>query len=910
MLLPRDLPLLLFLGTVSGFRPNHESGGISPDDFTDKSITEMGVLRAVAWYMERHPIPGKPMMRPGELENMKPLTATKLFKGYYKEDVSPARFLKALQEIIDGNNQVEVHHAGDSSYFFHCEEITKSVAQLRALRKSMLSSLKKNALEAARISAGKALHVLQKFYSNTNWVELGETEPYEFLINEESDAYPIASPSEATCDDCFTQILGRYSCRDNILVHNQLTSGYKITATCKSKPRGKCGHGGKDDVTQNQPPTGGINKETSSALFSPHHYLHQKAAELAILATRNFFVSDEASLLYQLEDRKMFQRFFSLEGYSLTFSIDTTGSMNDDIEAVKTTCLNIIKKHESTPDKPFNYILVPFNDPDVGPSQLTNNTDEFKSYISALKVSGGDDCPEMSLSGLKLAVQESLLRSQIYIFTDASAKDESIKNEVMLLLKEKSSVANFILTGECSRRKRRSTASGRRYANVYEELAAYSGGQYVKTTKNELHKVLGILELSLNAAPVKVARGRLHGTRFTFPVDETLKEITVSVKSLGFYGFRVTVLQPSGAPPTSAYSLVNTVNHKVVKVPSIEERGEWSVSLSPSGSYEVEIGGKSLLDFSYQIMQKQKEYMLPVQGQPVKGTNYTVSMRLMGDAEGAQIQRLVSVSGTGTPIESLSLNQTSDAIGNVLAVTSVPFSAPTTLLKMEGLSPENLPFSRISSDPINTESVQILSLPDQKSTVSPGENLDLSVLVVNDGAAASFSFNVWDDLGLLRGFTPTRSYLNPGGNITLTATFVAAADNSNFTSSIATFTAKSSAAQNYLKLPITMVPETATDKIPPVYTIIESRWPCIGDILKEPSCSRSTWRMTFSAKDEHSAVTIQTNTNPTGLSCTPLEDDDREVICDYKSNCCSPSAEFLISDENGNTNTFTIPQPR
>lgn len=47
-------------------------------------------------------------------------------------------------------------------------------------------------------------------------------------------------------------------------------------------------------------------------------------------------------------------------------------------------------------------------------------------------------------------------------------------------------------------------------------------------------------------------------------------------------------------------------------------------------------------------------------------------MKLMGDAESAQIQHLVPVSEQGSPIDYIPLNQTSDALGNPLAIA--PFS--------------------------------------------------------------------------------------------------------------------------------------------------------------------------------------------------------------------------------------------
>ncbi|XP_077186956.1 von Willebrand factor A domain-containing protein 7-like [Paroedura picta] len=924
MLLPRELLLVLWAGVVAGFRPNHESGGIAPSDFTDTDITEIGVLRAVAWYMERNPLPGKPAMAPGELEFMKPLTPNILFKAYFQADVSANRFTKALKEIIDGNNQVEIYHMDDSSFFFHCEEIGKSIKQLQVLRDSVLSGLKgpvtSAALESARLSAGKALHILQKFYSNTNWIELGNNKPYEYLLNTTRSAFPIASTSKTTCTDCTRESSGQYLCKDNILVDDLLTSGYKLSATCNTKPRGKCGHGGRNDVTQNYPPTGGINKETSDPSLSPHYHLHKKAAELAIQATRDFFVGNGSSFL-ELVGREIFQRFFNLEGYSLTFAIDTTGSMSNDINQVKDVSLKLLRKYSGSPDAPYNFILVPFNDPDVGPVRITHNVNTFESFISSLRASGGGDCPEMSLTGLKLALQESKPRSKIFIFTDAGAKDASLLDEVKVLIDSSKSEVNAALTGYCSSRKRRSIdegspkASDRRYSNLYEELTAYSGGYYVMTTKSQLNQVLGIMELSLNAAPVKVARVRLNGNRFSFPVDGTLTEITVSIKSAGSSGFSMSVLEPSGVQETSTETVINTKSHKVVRVPSVVRHGAWSVTVSPSGSYEVEIGGKSLFDFSYQIMQQQDEYVLPIQGRPVKGSNYTVSLKMMGEAKGAQMQRLVAVSEQGDSLGSITLNQTSDAADNLLAIAPLSFHAATTLLCVEGLSPGGLPFSRISPDPVSTESVKIVPIPGQNGTTTPGGFVEMSVLVVNDGAGASFSFGVWDDLGFLQSFRPKQSVLNPGETVVLTATFLAAVGNGSFASSIATFTARSSSAQNYLKMSITVIPETALeiDDVPPVHRLLDFYMPCVGPIQHQADCSRHVWHMRFSAKDAHSAVMVRISTDPAQLLCQPRSTrDNREVTCHYKANCCSPYAEVLISDENGNTDGFTVDyrQPR
>uniref|UniRef100_A0A8C6VLN7 von Willebrand factor A domain-containing protein 7-like n=1 Tax=Naja naja TaxID=35670 RepID=A0A8C6VLN7_NAJNA len=537
------LSLLLCTGIVSGFRPNHESGEISSSDYTDTDITELGVLRAVAWYMERNPLPGKPALTPGELENMNPLNATGLFKAYYKADVSPSRLIKTLKAIVHANNLVESSKS-NSDYYFYCEQISKSINQIRILVDSMLSSLKGEvntlALEAAYLSAGRALHVVQKFYSNTNWVEMGKTSPYEYLLNPSSRVIPTAPVSKKTCVNCKRVSSILFQCDNNLLEKDMLTSGYIASLSCKRKLPGKCGHGGKYDLTQIFPITGGINKETSNPELSPHYGLHQKAAELAIEATKSFFVGDGFGLLSKVGDAA-FKKFFNMEGFSLTFVVDTTGSMSDDIRQVKAKCIELLRTYSGSPDAPFNYILVPFNDPEVGPITRTQSVDELESAISRLTATGGGDCPEMSMTGLKLALQQSMPRSKIFVFTDAGPKDESLKGEVEILIESTKSIVNYLLTGYCGSRKRRSApeVTPKTFANSYEELADYSGGFYVLTSKSQLSQVLGIMEKSLNAAPVKLIHGQMYTSQFSIPVDETLKELTISVKASTSFNIQV-----------------------------------------------------------------------------------------------------------------------------------------------------------------------------------------------------------------------------------------------------------------------------------------------------------------------------------------------------------------------------------
>ena len=53
----------------------------------------------------------------------------------------------------------------------------------------------------------------------------------------------------------------------------------------------------------------------------------------------------------------------------------------------------------------FNYILIPFHDPDVGPVTRTRNPKEFERELHNIRINGGGDCPEMSV----YAIREALL---------------------------------------------------------------------------------------------------------------------------------------------------------------------------------------------------------------------------------------------------------------------------------------------------------------------------------------------------------------------------------------------------------------------------------------------------------------------------------------------------------------------
>ena len=193
----------------------------------------------------------------------------------------------------------------------------------------------------------------------------------------------------------------------------------------------------------------------------------------------------------------------------------------------------------------------------MGPVTVTNDAKTVIDAVNNLKAKGGGDCPELAMMGLYKALLRSLPESDIYLFTDADAKDEQRRKEVISLASENKIRITFFVTGKCKRRKKRrieqsfifrrlnrSKRSGQGQT-LYQAIAAQTGGQVLETSKAGIADALKIIDrgasdkssVSLRKVElldIRESRAQYFGGRSLYVhIDSTLESLVLTLTAAG-----------------------------------------------------------------------------------------------------------------------------------------------------------------------------------------------------------------------------------------------------------------------------------------------------------------------------------------------------------------------------------------
>ncbi|KAM9212162.1 hemicentin-1 [Dugong dugon] len=384
------------------------------------------------------------------------------------------------------------------------------------------------------------------------------------------------------------------------------------------------------------------------------------------------------------------------EGAStLAFVFDVTGSMYDDLVQVIEGASKILETSLKRPKRPlFNFALVPFHDPEIGPVTITTDPKKFQYELRELYVQGGGDCPEMSIGAIKIALEISLPGSFIYVFTDARSKDYRLTHEVLQLIQQKQSQVVFVLTGDCDDRDHIGY-------KVYEEIASTSSGQVFHLDKKQVNEVLKWVEEAVQASKVHLlSTDHLEQAVniWQIPFDPSLKEVTVSLSGPSPV---IEILSPLGKLIKKGFGLNELLNiHNSAKVVNVKEpeAGMWTVKTSSSGRHSVRVTGLSTIDFRAGFSRKPTLDFKKTVSRPVQGIPTYVLLNTSGISVPARVDRLELLSISGSSLKTMPVKYYPDqkpyGIWNISE-----FIPPNEafFLKVTGYDKDGYLFQRVSS---------------------------------------------------------------------------------------------------------------------------------------------------------------------------------------------------------------------
>ncbi|CAM9592142.1 unnamed protein product [Lampetra fluviatilis] len=383
------------------------------------------------------------------------------------------------------------------------------------------------------------------------------------------------------------------------------------------------------------------------------------------------------------------------EGAStLAFVFDVTGSMYDDLVQVIEGASKILETSLNRPKKTlYNFALIPFHDPEIGPVTITTDPDKFQRELRDLYVQGGGDCPEMSIGAIKIAVEISLPGSFIYVFTDARSKDYKLAPEVLQLIQQKQSQVVFVLTGDCGDR------SHIGY-KAYEEIASTSSGQVFHLDKKQVNEVLKWVEEAVQASKVHILSTDHESSdqnTWQIPFDPSLKEVTVSLSGLSP---SIEIRDPSGKLMKKGAGLTELLHiPNSAKVVNVKEPapGLWTIKIGSNGRHSLRMTGLSTIDFRAGFSKKPTMDFKSTSNRPVQGIPTFVLLNTTGLEPHARVDRLELLSTAGRSLKTLPVRyHPLRRPFNIWNVTEFVPPTESFFLRVTGYDRDGYRFQRVS----------------------------------------------------------------------------------------------------------------------------------------------------------------------------------------------------------------------
>ncbi|VDN96274.1 unnamed protein product [Rodentolepis nana] len=421
---------------------------------------------------------------------------------------------------------------------------------------------------------------------------------------------------------------------------------------------------------------------------------------------------------------------------SLAIVFDSTGSMGDDLKQVKLGARRILQRHLERGREALikDFVLVKVHDPDVGPARVTTSTKTFYQYLESVYTQGGGDCPEMTITGIEMALEAAQPNSLIYVFTDSSAKDYDRLPRVLNLIQKKQSQIVFVLTGFCN-------STDEIGFQVYQEIATVSSGQVYIIGKRQVNEFMRVIEAAVESQKVQVLQQDTWETTaktYSFPVDTHLSQLTIQVTNYKTNdSITVGIRNPEGKLITKEdglRQLMKTVPSVFVASIDHPSPGTWTLEVSAevsggqsSSSGEESIGGQwhsvrisgiSKVDFIPGFAANPLPYNRGASRQPIDGIKNYVMANITGRLLTGSVDGVTLRSPNGSALVRLPMERTPNSQVYVSQLPMDPLPGHY-YLQVTGRDSQGYTFQRYSK-------VALLARPARPSVVTCPAKLEVA----------------------------------------------------------------------------------------------------------------------------------------------------------------------------------------
>ncbi|XP_049697511.2 hemicentin-1 [Helicoverpa armigera] len=375
---------------------------------------------------------------------------------------------------------------------------------------------------------------------------------------------------------------------------------------------------------------------------------------------------------------------------SLTFVIDATGSMYNDIDQVKASMNQIMdtvfNEKSSLID---NMVLVTFNDPDAEVRVNTRNRYQYKRILDEVEAHNiiNNDCWEPAMNGVLLGLNESNRDSYMYVFTDAPARDYKDAPRVIELCQRKQIQIVFVLTGNCFGH------YGVEASNVFFEIAKACSGLAFEIDKSQVSEVLGPIKELIKGNKSIFVSTTIEANVYkniTFRIDTHTDNAIISVSG------KIPYLEING-PGVQLEDLMRNDNGMVVKLNNIRP-GEYVATVGSKSRTSIIIVGRTDFFFTPGFSESMPKSAKDVTPQPIADTKVHLSASVIDEHNSVQIVTAEIVQMNDQVIQTLPLIKVSKDF-----YVTQPFVAPSQMFKVvvNGMvKATGLPIKRFAKLPV------------------------------------------------------------------------------------------------------------------------------------------------------------------------------------------------------------------